>query len=99
MTGKVIRGGGLGGILCTEDWPGFSRIGVQTACQMVWSSELPLPNFKGQSPSQPVCQPGDISGPPSALWLESCSAPRLQEFLAPWDPRVPGPKAQGCEQR
>ena len=64
MTGKVVGGGGLGGILCTEDWPGPSRIRVRMACQMVWSSELPLPNSRGQTPSQSICQPGDISRPP-----------------------------------
>ena len=64
MTGKVVGGGGLGGTLCTEDWPGPSRIRVRMACQMVWSSELPLPNSRGQTPSQSICQPGDISRPP-----------------------------------
>lgn len=47
MMGKVVGGGGLGGILCTGDWPGPSRIRVWAACQMVWSSELPLPNSRG----------------------------------------------------
>lgn len=99
MKGEVVAGGGLGGILCTGDGPGPSRIRVRVACQMVWSSELPLPNSRGQTPSWSVCQLEDILGPPSAQWPESCSAPRPQEFLAPWDPRVPGPKSQGCEQR
>lgn len=64
MKGQVAGGDGVWGIFYTRVGPGPSRIGVGVACRMAWSPQLPSPSSRGLTPSQPVCQHGDIPGPP-----------------------------------